>query len=79
MATQKAPLRKLVEKIECEAKKGDEHLIAVAMLVREVKTRIEAGEAGEGVKWLAWATQNFRMSKTKLSNRIQLRPPFRVQ
>lgn len=66
MTTQSAPISELVEEIESEAKKGDEHLIAVAMLVREVKMRIESGEAGEGVKWLVWAKQNFRMSKTKL-------------
>jgi hypothetical protein len=64
--TQNKTLSELVKEIETEANKGDEHLIATAMLVRELKNRIKAGEAGEGVKWTVWAKQNFHLSKSRL-------------
>jgi vacuolar-type H+-ATPase subunit I/STV1 len=66
MATQCKSLSELVKEIETQANKGDDHLIATAMLVRELKNRIKAGEAGEGVKWTVWAKENFRLSKSRL-------------
>jgi aminopeptidase N len=66
MIEPKRPLDELVKEIEQQANAGDERLIAIAMLVREVKGRIEAGEAGPGVKWFEWANHNFRLPKTRL-------------
>jgi hypothetical protein len=66
MSQAKKTLSELVQEIEMQSYTGDEQLIALAMLVREVKQRIEAGEAGRGVKWIEWANVNFHMKKTKL-------------
>lgn len=59
-------LDELAEKIQLEAKSGDERLLETARLVRELKLRIEAGEAGDGVKWTEWGQQRFGHSKTWL-------------
>jgi hypothetical protein len=66
MTVQSRSLAELVEEIESQADNGDEQLIATAMLVRELKKRIETGEAGIGVKWTEWANTNFGFTKTKL-------------
>jgi len=59
-------LDELASKIELEAKSGDARLLATAKLVRELKLRIEAGEAGEGVKWTVWGELRFGRRKTWL-------------
>ena len=56
----------LARAIEANSDKGDEALIATALLVRELKYRIEAGEAGPQVKWLVWAKARFNRRKTQL-------------
>jgi vacuolar-type H+-ATPase subunit I/STV1 len=66
MNEQRRSLTDLIEEIEEQSCRGDEGLIATALLVREVKHRIEAGEAGTGVKWLEWASVNFHLKKTQL-------------
>jgi len=66
MSKKKRTLDQLATKIELEAKKGDKRLLATAKLVRELKLRIENGEAGEGVKWTEWGHQRFGRCKTWL-------------
>ena len=66
MDRQKLTLNELADVIAAQAKKGDELRLATAMLVRELKLRIEAGEAGEGVKWTEWGNQRFGRSSTWL-------------
>jgi hypothetical protein len=66
MRKKKQTLDELANKIESEAKKGDKRLLATAKLVRELKLRIEAGEAGKGVKWTEWGHQKFGRCKTWL-------------
>ena len=60
------PLEVLARKIEEHAKKSDEHVIAAAMLVREARRRIEAGEAGDDITWYAWALKNIKLSVSRL-------------
>lgn len=59
-------LDQLANEIETNARWGDEHLLETAILVRELKLRIEAGEAGNGVKWTEWAQTRFGRGKTWL-------------
>ncbi len=68
MEKYKMTLDELASKIELEANSGDTRLLATAKLVRELKRRIEAGEAGEGVKWTVWGEQRFGRKKTWLHN-----------
>ena len=66
MEKYKMTLDELASKIELEAKSGDARLLTTAKLVRELKLRIEAGEAGECVKWTVWGEQRFGRRKTWL-------------
>jgi hypothetical protein len=61
-------LDELAKEIREEANKGDERLLNAAMLLRELKHRIEAGEAGVGVKWTEWARDKFGRKKTWIRN-----------
>ena len=56
----------LAREIEENTEAGDDALIATAMLVRQLKCRIEAGEAGPGVSWLTWAKARFNKRKSQL-------------
>jgi hypothetical protein len=61
------PLDILAREIETEAKKADDHVIAAAMRLAELKRRIEAGEAGQGVKWCQWAqAPNLNLSWSRI-------------
>jgi hypothetical protein len=62
----KLPLRELVRQIEIRATKTDRHFIAAAISLRELRQRIESGEAGVGVKWLEWARQNIGLESSRL-------------
>ncbi len=61
----KVPLEVVARKIKEHVDKSDEHVIAAAMLVREARRRVEAGEAGD-IKWYAWAPENIRLSVSRL-------------
>lgn len=65
-------LLQLVHEIECKSDSEDRQLLATAELVRELKARIEAGEAGQGVKWTEWGLLNFKMKKTKLYGLVEI-------
>jgi len=60
-------LDELVSEIRAEAREGDERLLATAMLVRELRHRIQAGEAGVGVKWTEWGQTKFQKGATWLN------------
>ncbi len=60
------PLDVVARKIEQHAKKSDEHVIAAAMLMREARRRVEDGEAGDDIKWYAWALEKIKLSKSRL-------------
>ena len=63
----KKTLDELIAEI-CEgAKKGDEDLLARAKLVVELRERVEAGEAGNGLKWHQWAREKFGKKATWLN------------
>jgi len=59
-------LEELAELIEAEGDDGDKRLLAKAQHVRELKLRIEEGEAGLGVKWAQWGMRRFGRGKTWL-------------
>ena len=51
-------------KIESYGKKVDNFRISAGKQLVELQARIEAGEAGKGVKWWSWYAENFK-SRTK--------------
>lgn len=59
------PLNIVARKIKEHAKKSDEHMIAAAMLVREARRRIEAGEAGM-ITWYEWGLKYIKLSTSRL-------------
>lgn len=60
------PLSVLADKIAQHAKKSEEHVIAAAMLIREARLRVDAGEAGESSTWYGWARKNIKLSMSRL-------------
>ena len=60
-----ASLEEMARQIEVQANESDQHMIAAAMLVREARRRVEAGEAGD-VTWHEWAPQNIKLSLSRL-------------
>ena len=61
----------LVRKIETTATKSDDQVIELAMLVLELRRRVEAGEVGE-VNWYVWAEENLKLRKTKLRTLMRI-------
>ena len=59
-AAVKPTIELLIHEIETRANKADEHVIAAALRLRELRQRIEAGELGDEVAWKEWARANFR-------------------
>lgn len=70
-ASDNEPLAVVAGKIACHAKKSDEHVIAAAMLIREARRRIEAGEAGD-VTWYEWAPKNIDLAQSRLRDLQQI-------
>ncbi len=58
-------IQDLVEKIETTAEASDDHTIAAAMRLRELRGLIEAGEIGE-VNWYTWVRENVRLRKSRI-------------
>lgn len=65
-------LEALVREIETAANTADGHVIAAAARLRELRRRIEAGEAGSGVKWTEWAPKNIKLSSSRISELIAI-------
>jgi vacuolar-type H+-ATPase subunit I/STV1 len=61
----KESLGALAEKIAHCATQADEHTITAALLIREARKRVEAGEAGE-TTWYEWARNNIKLSMSRL-------------
>lgn len=59
-------IEELAREIELRSDFGDAKLIETAMLVKQLKTRIEAGEVGLGIRWLVWAKDRFKRRKSQL-------------
>ena len=58
-------IRDLVRNIETTAETSDEHTIAAAMRLRELRDLIEAGAIGE-VNWYTWVRENVRLRKSRI-------------
>lgn len=56
----KPPIELLIQEIETGANKADDHVMAAALRLRELRQRVEGGELGENVKWMAWARASFQ-------------------
>ncbi len=65
MTTQDS-LESLAKQIVENADKADEYVVAAAMLIREARKRVEAGDAGNGVTWSGWAEKNIELSPSRL-------------
>ena len=61
----KEPLDVVARQIEVHARKSDEHVISAAMLMREARRRVDAGEAGD-ITWYSWAPKNINLSLSRL-------------
>ena len=59
------PLDVVARKIEEHAKKSDEHVISAAMLMREARRCVKAGDAGD-ITWESWALKNINLSPSRL-------------
>lgn len=59
------PLHEVTRQIEVHARKSDEHVISAALLLREARRRVEAGEAG-AVTWYEWGPKNINLSLSRL-------------
>ncbi|CAN0587843.1 unnamed protein product, partial [Ectocarpus sp. 12 AP-2014] len=59
------PLSVIAGKIAQHAKKSEEHVIAAAMLIRDARRRVNAGEAGD-VTWYEWAPRYIDLSMSRL-------------
>jgi hypothetical protein len=51
------------DKIKQYSEKADQYRISAGKQLVELKVRIEAGEAGKGVKWWAWYAENFNRTR----------------
>ena len=58
-------IRDIVKKIETTAETSDDHTIAAAMRLRELRGLIEAGAVGE-VNWYTWVRENVRLRKSRV-------------
>ena len=56
----------LAENITTKFAEAKDAVIETAMMVHELRTRIEAGEAGENEDWIEWAKTKTKLSKTRL-------------
>lgn len=64
-AADEEPLSVVADKIARHANRSEQHLISAAMLIREARRRVEAGEAGD-VRWCEWAPKNIDLSMSRL-------------
>ena len=58
-------LETLAAEIVKHADQADDHIIEAAMLVRQARERVKAGEAGE-VTWAAWARQRINLGESRI-------------
>jgi hypothetical protein len=61
----KEPLDIIARKIAEHAVQADEHVIKAAMLVREARQRVEAGEVGN-ITWYKWGLKYIKLSPSRL-------------
>ncbi len=58
-------LAALAVKIARYATEADEKTIEAARMIRKVRMRVEAGEAGD-ITWISWAPKNIKLSMSRL-------------
>jgi hypothetical protein len=66
------PLEIVARKIVQLARSADDHIINAALLLKEAKQRVEAGEAGKGVKWPEWAEKNIDLGETRIRELVRI-------
>lgn len=65
------PLEVVACRIQEHAEESDDHVVAAAKLLRELRQRIEDGEAGE-ITWPEWVEANINLSKSRLHELQQI-------
>lgn len=65
------PIRDLIQEIQTKAEQSDDHVIAAAMKIRELRQRIESGEVGK-VNWYVWALEHIEFKKTRLRELVRI-------
>ena len=58
------------DKIKQYSEKTDQYRISAGKQLVELQARIEAGEAGKGVKWWAWYAANFKNRTRRDAQRV---------
>jgi len=58
------------DKIKQYSEKTNQYRISVGKQLVELQARIEAGEAGKGIKWWAWYAANFRNRTRRDAQRV---------
>jgi hypothetical protein len=58
------------DKIKQYSEKADQYRISAGKQLVELKVRIEAGEAGKGVKWWAWYADHFKNRSRRDAQRV---------
>ncbi len=61
----KEPLERIAEQIREFATTADESTIKAALLVREARARLDAGELGD-TTWYEWAPKNIKLKMSRL-------------
>ncbi len=64
-SVEREPLDILAEKITRYANDADEKTLEAAMLIREARKLVDAGEAGD-VTWETWARENINLGDSRL-------------
>ena len=57
-------------KIKTYGEKADQYRISAGKQLVELQARIEAGEAGKGVKWWVWYAANFKNRSRRDAQRV---------
>lgn len=56
----------LVRKMEEHTVASDDHVLKAALYFRELRRRIDSGEAGAGVDWRNWVRENSKLKPSRL-------------
>ncbi|MGA9795920.1 MAG: hypothetical protein WBQ17_10355 [Rhizomicrobium sp.] len=59
-------IEELACEIEARSDRSDDNIVEISMLAKQLKARVEAGEAGKGVRFLEWALVRFGRQKSQV-------------
>ena len=70
--SQTLPLKEAAAEITALASASDDLTLQAARKTAAVKARLRAGEAGEGVKWMAWMRMEIKLSESHIYQLIKI-------